>query len=62
MNIIDLRATLDRVFALDLPATVMFDHPTITALAKHIESLNKVNIAPCLVYWHGTYVHGVVAT
>lgn len=64
MSIIDLHASLERVFALDLPATVIFDHPTITALAKHIDSLNKVNIAPCLVYWpaHGAFTHGLIQT
>ena len=48
MSIIDLRASLERAFKVDLPATVVVDHPTIMALAKHIFSLNKVSIAPRL--------------
>ena len=36
LSIVDLRASLERAFALELPATLLFDHPTIASLAKHI--------------------------
>ena len=45
MSVIDLRASLEGAFAIELPATVIFDHPNIAALAKHIHSMIKVSIA-----------------
>ena len=42
LGAIELRAALSSHFGLDLPATLMFDHPTIAALANHISSLNDL--------------------
>ena len=49
MSVIALRASLEGAFAIDLPATAILDHPTIAALSKHINSMNKVSIALSLV-------------
>lgn len=35
----DLRNSLAATFGVELPATVVYDHPTITALAAHISKL-----------------------
>lgn len=43
---IEFRASLMDVFAIDLPATVVFDHPTITSIARHILAMDKVGVLP----------------
>ena len=63
MSLIDLRASLEGAFAIDLPATVILDHPTIAALIKHINSMSKVSIVISLVDCHFTwFVHHTYTT
>ena len=46
MSIIQLRASLEGAFTISLPATLIIDHPTIAAVAKHIKTLNKASLTP----------------
>lgn len=39
LGAIELRTALSTHYQLDLPATLMFDHPTVAALASHITTL-----------------------
>ena len=41
LGAIELRTALSSSFGLDLPATVIFDHPTIAALTSYISSFSQ---------------------
>jgi len=58
LSIIDLRASLERAFALELPATLLFDHPTIASLAKHIElMMTRSKVSIIIRHTHGYFEH-----
>lgn len=42
LGAVELRASLESAFAMELPATVTFDHPSVAALAAHIAGRSKV--------------------
>ena len=47
LGAVDLRTAIGEAFRLELPATVMFDHPSITALAQYISmQLGSTTLMP----------------
>lgn len=44
LSMVELRASLESTFAIELPATSIFDHPTIRALAGHIATMLNVTM------------------
>ena len=44
LGAVELRNAMSAAFALDLPATVAFDYPTVAALATYISSKVRSNI------------------
>ena len=44
---VELRNTLGRTFALELPASLAFDCPTAAAVAEHVASTLRAGRAPC---------------
>lgn len=43
---VELGAAISQRFDLDLPPTVVFDHPTIQALANHVHSMLSHDLQP----------------
>ena len=50
---VELRNLISSQFNISLPATLIFDYPTITALATHVTSVLVIKDAPAL---HGKQV------
>lgn len=64
---VEVRNELSRSLGLDLPATVLFDYPTIDALSSHLASLVDVQSssslpAPAPVGKHGAAPQAVVSS
>ena len=43
LGAVDLRASLERALDMQLPATIIFDHPSVFALSKHVSALKMVS-------------------
>ncbi len=48
LGAVELRNALNESFGADLPATFMFDYPTITAMAAHIHAVLEARTAAAL--------------
>ena len=50
LGAVELRNAIGAEFSTDLPATAIFDYPTLFALADHLTTISSTGVVTCVLF------------